>query len=558
VLKFLTINNIVLIEKADIQFVNNLCILSGETGSGKSILLDALGIVIGYRSANKLIGQNADFASVYAEFDISSNFICKTLITEYQLQDVENPDTIKIRRIIANNGNNKVFINDISISVGLLAKIGETLVEINGQHNQQNLLSATNHLKILDEYAKNDNLLAKLKQKYQELKLIDDEIDNFQNEQDKILREKEYLEYVIKELLEANIQIGEEDSLKMQKDLLFANEKIDIFLNDLAKNLEESSSFLMQSQKIINRNNVIIEKYLNEHSNCFEEIFTCIDSNTSDIDRLLLKLQNIKQSLNFDIDKDHLEERLFLIRNLSRKYNVISDDLTQIAQDAQNKLSKIVTSQDNCQNAIQKRDVIWQEYIKLTESLSYIRKEKAIALAKKVEEELQYLKMPGAKFKIMVDYDINNYKLDGADKIKFLSAINTDFFDEIAKIASGGELSRFMLALKVCLIDTKSVPTVIFDEIDSGISGATADVVGKRLKTLSTNMQVLVVTHHPQIASKADHHIKISKIKQHNKMQTLITPLDYVESITEVARMLSGDTITDEAILVAKKLKQNI
>jgi DNA repair protein RecN (Recombination protein N) len=474
------------------------------------------------------------------------------------LQDVENPDTIKIRRIIANNGNNKVFINDISISVGLLAKIGETLVEINGQHNQQNLLSATNHLKILDEYAKNDNLLAKLKQKYQELKLIDDEIDNFQNEQDKILREKEYLEYVIKELLEANIQIGEEDSLKMQKDLLFANEKIDIFLNDLAKNLEESSSFLMQSQKIINRNNVIIEKYLNEHSNCFEEIFTCIDSNTSDIDRLLLKLQNIKQSLNFDIDKDHLEERLFLIRNLSRKYNVISDDLTQIAQDAQNKLSKIVTSQDNCQNAIQKRDVIWQEYVKLTESLSYIRKEKAISLAKKVEEELQYLKMPGAKFKIMVDYDINNYKLDGADKIKFLSAINTDFFDEIAKIASGGELSRFMLALKVCLIDTKSVPTVIFDEIDSGISGATADVVGKRLKTLSTNIQVLVVTHHPQIASKADHHIKISKIKQHNKMQTLITPLDYVESITEVARMLSGDTITDEAILVAKKLKQNI
>ena len=557
-LKFLTINNIVLIEKADIQFVNNLCILSGETGSGKSILLDALGIVIGYRSANKLIGQNADFASVYAEFDISSNFICKTLITEYQLQDVENPDTIKIRRIIANNGNNKVFINDISISVGLLAKIGETLVEINGQHNQQNLLSATNHLKILDEYAKNDNLLAKLKQKYQELKLIDDEIDNFQNEQDKILREKEYLEYVIKELLEANIQIGEEDSLKMQKDLLFANEKIDIFLNDLAKNLEESSSFLMQSQKIINRNNVIIEKYLNEHNNCFEEIFTCIDSNTSDIDRLLLKLQNIKQSLNFDIDKDYLEERLFLIRNLSRKYNVISDDLTQIAQDAQNKLSKIVTSQDNCQNAIQKRDVIWQEYVKLTESLSYIRKEKAISLAKKVEEELQYLKMPGAKFKIMVDYDINNYKLDGADKIKFLSAINTDFFDEIAKIASGGELSRFMLALKVCLIDTKSVPTVIFDEIDSGISGATADVVGKRLKTLSANMQVLVVTHHPQIASKADHHIKISKIKQHNKMQTLITPLDYVESITEVARMLSGDTITDEAILVAKKLKQNI
>jgi DNA repair protein RecN (Recombination protein N) len=249
---------------------------------------------------------------------------------------------------------------------------------------------------------------------------------------------------------------------------------------------------------------------------------------------------------------------LFLIRNLSRKYNVISDDLTKIIEDAKNKLSTILEDQDNCQNLMQTRKIKWQEYIKLTEDLSFIRKEKATLLAKKVEEELQYLKMPGAKFKIMVDYDINNHKSDGADKVKFLSAINTDFFDEITKIASGGELSRFMLALKVCLIDTKSVPTVIFDEIDSGISGATADVVGKRLKTLSSNMQVLVVTHHPQIASKADYHIKISKVKQQNKVQTLITLLDSFDSIKEVARMISGDIITDEAIMVAKKLKQNI
>jgi DNA repair protein RecN (Recombination protein N) len=182
VLKFLTINNIVLIEKANIQFADNLCILSGETGSGKSILLDALGIAIGYRSANKLIGQSSDSASVYAEFDISKNYLCKELINEYQLQDNENINTIKIRRIITNSGN-KVFVNDNAISVGLLAKIGETLVEINGQHNQQNLLSTNKHLKILDDYAKNHDLLMKIKKKYQELQLLDEEINNFQTNQ---------------------------------------------------------------------------------------------------------------------------------------------------------------------------------------------------------------------------------------------------------------------------------------------------------------------------------------------------------------------------------------
>ncbi len=556
-LKFLTINNIVLIEKANIKFADNLCILSGETGSGKSILLDALGIAIGYRSANKLIGQSSDCASVYAEFDISKNYLCKELINEYQLQDNENINIIKIRRIITNNGN-KVFVNDNAISVGLLAKIGETLVEINGQHNQQNLLSTNKHLKILDDYAKNHDLLMKIKKKYQELQLVDEEINNFQTNQEKILREKEYLEYVLSELSEANIQIGEEDLLKMQKDLLFANEKIEFFLNDLIKNLEESSSFLIQSQKIINKNNTIIDKYLDKNIDFFEKIFTFIDDKNNEIDNILSTLNNIKRNLNFDIDKNYLEERLFLIRNLSRKYNTISDDLYKIIKDSKDKLDQINTNQSNCQDAVQKRNIIWQEYIKLTENLNNIRKEKATILAKKVEEELQYLKMPGAKFKIVVDYDINHYKADGANRVKFLSAINTDYFDEIAKIASGGELSRFMLALKVCLIDTKSVPTIIFDEIDSGIGGATADVVGKRLKTLSQHLQVLVVTHHPQIASKADYHIKISKIKQQNKMQTLIIPLNSFESIQEVARMLSGDTITEEAIMVAQKLKQNI
>jgi len=557
VLKFLTINNIVLIEKANIQFADNLCILSGETGSGKSILLDALGIAIGYRSANKLIGYNSDCASVYAEFDISDNYLCKELIKEYQLQDDENLEIVRIRRIIANNGN-KVFLNDNLISVGLLAKIGETLVEINGQHNQQNLLSTTNHLKILDEYANNNDLLVKIKEIYQELQLIDEEISQFQVNQEKILREKEYLEYVFSELSEANIEIGEEDLLKTQKDLLSANEKIEFFLNDLVKNLEESSSFLMQSQKIINKNNIMIDKYLKENSIFFEEIFTFIDDKNNKIDNVLSKLQNIKKNLNFDIDKNYIEERLFLIRNLSRKYNVISDDLHKIIKDSKEKLDQIIINKNNCEDKAQRRNIVWQEYVKLTENLDKNRKEKAIILAKKVEEELQYLKMSGTKFKIIVDYDINNYKIDGANKVKFLSAINTDCFDEIAKIASGGELSRFMLALKVCLIDTKSIPTVIFDEIDSGISGATADVVGKRLKTLSKNIQVLVVTHHPQIASKADHHIKISKIKQQDKMQTIITSLNSFESIQEVARMLSGDTITEEAIMVAQKLKQNI
>jgi DNA repair protein RecN (Recombination protein N) len=549
VLKFLTINNIVLIEKANIEFAKNLCILSGETGSGKSILLDALGLIIGYRSTSRLIGQNGENAIVFAEFCIADNENCKNILQEYQLLNIDNPDLLNIRRIISASSG-KVFVNDVSIGVNLLAKIGEALVEIHGQHSQQILLSNSNHLKILDAYANLEVDLKCLRKIYKDLHQLDLEISEVQSNQDKKLREKEYLQHVISEIENANIKEGEEDYLLLQKEKLLAKNKIENFISDVNQNLQDASSSLISAQRLINRNQN--NNFLADKINLLEKISDDIENKINLIDLNIKSLEDISEDFSFSNDQNYIEERLFLIRNLSRKFNTNSNNLNNILFEYNIKLQQM--QNENLDEMLKNRQKVWNDYIDLAEKISKIRAEKAISLSKKVENELDYLKMGGVKF--LVNIERSQFCQDGIDKVKFLSAINGENFDEITKIASGGELSRFMLALKVSLMNVKSAPTIIFDEIDSGISGSVAEAVGRRLKMLSSNLQVLVVTHHPQIAAKADYHLKISKIKQNNQIQTIVQVLDCIESTAEVARMLSADTVTDEAILVAKNLKQ--
>jgi len=549
VLKFLTINNIVLIEKANIEFAKNLCILSGETGSGKSILLDALGLIIGHRSTSRLIGKNGENAIVFAEFDIANNENCKNILQEYQLINIDNPDLLNIRRIISASSG-KVFVNDVSIGVNLLAKIGETLVEIHGQHSQQILLSNSNHLKILDAYANLENDLQCLRKIYKDLHQLDLEISEIKSNQDKKLREKEYLQHVILEIENANIKEGEEGYLLLQKEKLLAKNKIENFISDVNQNLQDANNSLISAQRLINRNQN--NNFLADKINLLEKISDDIESKISLIDLNIKFLEDISKDFSFSYDQNYIEERLFLIRNLSRKFNTNSNNLDNILFECNIKLQQM--QNENLDEMLKDRQKIWNNYIDIAEKISKIRMEKAMSLSKKVENELDYLKMGGVKF--LVNVERSRFCQDGIDKVKFLSAINGEHFDEITKIASGGELSRFMLALKVSLMNVKSTPTIIFDEIDSGISGAVAEAVGRRLKMLSSNLQVLVVTHHPQIAAKADHHLKISKIKQNSQTQTIVQVLDCIESTNEVARMLSADTVTDEAILVAKNLKQ--
>lgn len=555
-LKSLSINNVVLIDKAEIEFAPGLCVLSGETGSGKSILLDALGLAIGFRSNLRLIGEVENKAQVLAEFNIAKNSLCKNLLRDHDLLDAQNPDELRIRRIISDNSSSKVFINDIAVGVNLLAQIGETLVEIHGQHDQRGLLDVSYHLSILDEFCGNDESLKDLKKTYQNLRETEEKISDLKAKKDAALREKDYLQHVVLELENADIKAGEDEELATKKEQLVGKEKILKFLSEIKNSLTEANSQMLGALRVLSRNQNIINNFLSDKTSDFEEMNKKIDVQSNEIDSAISSLDDIIEEVaNCENNLEEIEERLFLIRSLSRKYNLPASDLSNLIDEAKEKLKLITGDEESEQTLENTRLKLLNEYQKIANQLSEKRKKSALILSKKVEEELKFLKMEGVKFNVeFAANDSQSVGPSGFDKIRFTAAINKNNFDDISKIASGGELSRFMLALKVSLLGTKSLPSIIFDEIDTGIGGSTADAVGKRLKALAKNLQVLVVTHQPQIAAKADINFKISKISQNHKTKTIIEKLQGELREKEIARMLSGEKISDEAIAAAKSL----
>lgn len=558
-LNFLSIQNIVLIDKAEIQFNRGLCVLTGETGSGKSILLDALGLAIGFRSNLRLIGNDENKAQVLAEFDISQNQNCQKILQENDLLDADNPQLLRIRRSIQDNSSSKVFINDVAIGVNLLAKIGESLLEIHGQHDQRGLLNPSAHGEILDEFAQNQNLLKNLKKNYEELKEVEEKIAELTAKKDQAEREKDYLTHVVQELENAAIKPDEENELVTKKDQIIGKEKILNFLSDLKSHLTEANSQLISSQRILIRNQNITDNFLSDKKDDFEKLSEKIDQQNIELDSALSSFDGIIRDIrNYDDNLSEIEERLFFIRSLARKFNVRIEELSEVILQSREKLKLIVGEEYLALDLEEKREELFKNYQKIAEELSERRKKAALILAKKVEEELQFLKMGNSRFLIDVSRVGASEQIltspKGFDKIRFTASINNNNFDDISRIASGGELSRFMLALKVALMDVKSVPTMIFDEIDTGIGGSTADAVGKRLKILSKNLQILVVTHQPQIAAKADIHFKISKTSDAKKIKTAIEKLGEENRQLEIARMLSGETISDEALAAAGRL----
>ena len=547
----LSIHNIVLIDKAEIALSSGLCILSGETGSGKSILLDALGLAIGFRANFRLIGSDENKAQVAAEFDISQNQICKNFLSENDLLDAESPNFLRIRRAINENSINKIFVNDVAIGVNLLAKVGETLVEIHGQHDQRGLLNPAAHLSILDEFAVNGNLLKNLKKIYENLREVEKKIAEIAAKKEAAEREKDYLTHVVQELESAELKADEESELIAKKDFLISKEKILNFSGDLKLHLVEANSQLISAQKILIRNQNFGEDF-NGLSEKIDRQNDELDSAISNIHDLVRKISAGENNLN------EIEERLFFIRSLARKFSVPIDSLPQIILDAKEKLKLLSNEVAAACELENQRLALNNDYKKIADELSLRRKKSAKILSEKVEAELKFLKMGEVKFLVDIACDgLETCSQVGYEKVRFTASLNKNSFDDISKIASGGELSRFMLALKVALLDVKSVPTMIFDEIDSGIGGSTADAVGKRLKTLSEKLQILVVTHQPQIASKADNHFKISKIISGDKAKTKIKKLDKQDREQEIARMLSGEEISVEAVLAARSLIEN-
>lgn len=556
-LKNLIIKNIVLIDEANIDFENNLCILTGETGSGKSILLDALSLAIGARSNNRLLRNGEKNGTVVATFDISNNNNCKKLLDEIGI-DYENE--IILRRIITEDGKSRAFINDIVVSQNFLSKIGEELVEIHGQHDQRGLLNPSFHRDILDNYGNLYNQKQIVADIFDKMKITENKYLDLLNNKENIEKEIDYLEHIINEMEKLNVQEGEEEDLADKRNLLMNKEKVLNVIESAKNSVDGQNSVvknIVSAQSILSRSVLLGESLLEDGKNCFEEIIDSFEKSIIEFYEGMNKLDMVYENFtNDNYSIDDVEERLFAIRGLARKFNIPANAIPNFLEETKIKLKELKNKNFEIGNLEIDVKNLKDQYIKEAIKLRESRKQVAELLKEEIKNELKPLKMENTKFETeFIDLNENAWSRNGIDGVRFLVAVNKGTkLDDLAKVASGGELSRFMLALKVVLSTVKSVPTLIFDEIDTGVSGVVADAIGERLKKLGKNVQVFVITHLPQVASKGNSHFKISKQVCEDKTFTKIEKLDEQHRINEIAKMISGEVITDEALKMAEKL----
>ncbi len=558
-LKLLSIQNIVLIDNALIEFGNNhdksLCIFTGETGSGKSLLLNAIGLIAGKRPSNKYISDPAKKAVICADFDISNNTLCKNLLIANDLLSSDNENIISIRRVINKNSSNKIFINDQVVGTSLHQIIAQSLVEIHGQFETSALLNQSNHINLLDQYAKNGDLLSEINDIFQDLQNSKKSLKDYEGKKQQYIREKDYLLFVIEELKALDIKDNEEEELLDKKRSLKNKSLTQDFLNNLRNSLFSSRDHIYNSQNIIIKNNSLLESISKGDQEKIEFIGNFIDDFSVKVDNSIDDVNGAINNIDNNDCLEDIDERLFEIKNLSRKFNTSSENLHKIAQESQQKLEALDNQDTEIIKLQEKINNLEFVYNKLAKDLHKKRLYCAKSLSKKTESELSFLNMGTVNFQIAINHVKEQFSHNGKDKVKFLIATNNSKqFDEINKIASGGELSRFMLALKISLMDVKSTPTMIFDEIDTGIGGNTSYAVGSRLLQLAQQYQIFVVTHQPQIAAMSNIHFCIKKEKDRNKIKTTIEKLEKNCQYKEVARMISGKDITEESIAAAKKL----
>lgn len=542
-LKSLSIRNVVLIDSLDIDFSNGLIVLTGETGAGKSILLDSLGLLLGNRAESSLIRCGTDKLSVTGVFEVSADNKIYKLASDYNL---EIDGDIIVKRIITADGKNKIWFNDQIISLKLLRELSSNLIEIHGQHDNQGLLNPATHCEILDDYGDYADMIAQTKQSYQQYKTLNNTLKTKEQELAKAKEDEENLCHWVKELEKAAPQKGEEENLRCRRSELMNAEKIIEKLNSAYSALNGGNSVLEQISKARNAisraNEFVNGKYTDIEQNLENALYTLndaveqIENNSADI------------SLNQN-EIDNIETRLFMLRDLAKKHQTDIDMLPEKLEELTAALNSLQKGEDCLAEMRRNVAELREKYIKNAEALSQKRRLAAQKLDKSIMKELPPLKMEKAVFKTSVVKKCEDqWGEKGWDSVCFEVSTNPNTpMGALNKIASGGELSRFMLALKVNLAQQSSQETLIFDEIDTGIGGATAEAVGERLSRLAQNVQVLVVTHSPQVAAFSNEHFKVEKKTVADITTTNLIKLAQNEKIEEIARMLAGEKITKEA-----------
>ena len=550
-LQSLSIRNVVLIDKLDLDFKSGLSVLTGETGAGKSILLDSLGLVLGNRAETSLIRQGEDKLSVTAQFSLQKQTpALRALLNEYE---IEADDELLIKRSLTRDGKGKIFINDQPAGAKLLKEIGKYLVEVHGQFDNQGLLNPANHLDVLDAYGAYKPLAERTAAAFAAYKKARAARQEAEKNIARAKEDEENLRHWVDELEKMNPRPDEEDELGKKRQEMMNAEKIIDSLNYAYGALTERADVqgaIRSAQSAMDKANTLVDGR-------YQTIIDMLDQALIDISETVNELEEVSHNVSLNQNElENIEERLYALRGLARKHNVAVSDLPQTLADFRNRLSTIELGEEGIAALRKAEDTAKLDYVKAANELSSARQAAALQLDNKVMSELPPLKMEKARFVTVVEKtDESGWSEKGFNNVYFTVATNPNSPQgPLNKIASGGELARFMLALKVNLAQSSSVATMIFDEVDAGVGGATAQAVGERLARLARDVQVLVVTHSPQVAACGNNHFKVEKSTADNVTTTTVRELTKIEKSEEIARMLAGEVITDAARATAKVL----
>lgn len=548
----LSIRDVVLIEKLDLGFGPGLSVFTGETGAGKSILLDSLSLALGARADSGLVRHGAPQLTVIAEFDPPPFHPARVLLAA---QDMDVADgTLLLRRVVTADGRSRAYVNDAPVSVGLLRKVGDELVEIHGQFESHGLLDPANHLSVLDAFAGSAEARRATRTAWDAWRSAAKARSEAEETLKRARAEEEALRHAHDELKALDPKPGEDAELAANRALLQHGEKLVEAMNGAMAALRakgEVEASLRSAQRSLERVAALAEGKL-------EPVIAALDRAAVEAAEAVGLLEHA--SADIDMDPRHLEkveERLFALRAAARKHLVEVDQLAALKADLAAKLATLDGGGDDLAKLAKAEQSARATYVEAARTLSKLRAEAAGRLDVAVAAELPPLKLDKARFTTgVVTLEENGWGPDGLNSVEFLVSTNPGAPPSgLGKIASGGELSRFMLALKVVLARTSPTPTIVFDEVDSGIGGAVAAAVGDRLARLGTDLQVLVVTHSPQVAARGRQHYKVSKREvEAGKVLTGVAELPRDERREEIARMLAGETVTEQARAAADSL----
>ena len=547
-LSLLHIENIAVIECADISFHKGFNILTGETGAGKSIVIDGISAILGERTYRDMIRTGTDKASVRAVFTDVPKF------SWFEENGVDyEPETVVMREIFL-DGRNVCRVNGCLVNVSALRKLGIQLINIHGQHDSASLFDEANHLQFLDDYAANQQLRQDYLDRYEQFQQICREIQKMSMDEGEKLRRMETLRYQIEEISKAQLQIGEDEELEERRKLLQNAEKISDGMYTAVECLygsdssDGAASLLQQAQRELAR--------LSKFTDSFSFLQERVQDLMYQVQDVAEEVRDARDELSYSADElERIESRLDVIHRLRRKYGATCEDILQYLENAQTELDEIEFADDRIERLKVKQQAAEKEAMSAAFTLSQNRKETAKILSEKILSELSQLDMPKVQFSC--NFTETELSASGIDQVAFYMSANAgEALKPLSKVASGGELARIMLAMKNVLAEQDRVQTLIFDEVDTGVSGRAAQKVAEKLRSVAKNKQVLCVTHLPQLAALGDTHLLIAKEERSGRTYTTVTPLDFEGRKRELARIIGGTTITETTLKSAEEMLQ--